>query len=285
MKKFILSVCLSSSFIYAQSVDYVPFSKISESKKKEYNFVKVKEEKNQKPKIDKQEVIKNSKKQKAVKKKTQKKQIKQKIEKTKVKKVTVKPSVIVENKTKTKYEPTSYSRAILLSASAEVAVFDTDYSSNTLNGSDTSISFTPTLELIDNKHKLKLQYFTASSEISGNDIDTRWLKIGYRYNYENANIGFDINKLTLSNSNAKDFLPSLELDLENRFNSFIVNYGASLGTNGDIDIYEYFLSLGYENKFESNNTSFNLGYKNKTIKADDIQLDYTGAFVSVKTTF
>lgn len=289
MKKVILSVCLSSSFVFAQSVDYVPFSKISENKKKEYNFVN-----SQKKKESIVKTTKEVKKTVPIKRETIEQPVRKIVKKKNrirvvpKKKMPITKKVVARtqmNPKEKEQETTSYNRAILLSAEAEVSFFTADYSSNTLNGSNTNLTISPKFELIDNKHKVKLQYFQASDDISNVDINTKWYKLGYRYNYKNSNIGFDINRITLSRSNLKEFLPSLEVDMQNKLNQFVLNYGGSIGTNGDVDTYEYFLNIGYEKKFDLNNTSFNLGYKNKTIKTDNAELDYTGPFISVKTVF
>lgn len=321
MKKTIFLLLISTG-LFASSEGYVPFSDFSNNQKLEYNFEKVDKIESFKKVYKKVEKIKEIKVPEVTKRivekditkdiDTIKKVIKEETPKIKIEKkelpkkeivkpISVKkiqktiitntpkidikkstPKVSLKNKIKKSKEDLTLSLEVVYSP------LSVSYSKASTNESNKSNSFEPKAELSYGKHKASAKYFKSENSFSTTNLETTWYKLGYKYNYKNANIGIDANHLVVEqNSNEKkESFPSLEVDFKNSVENIDLSYGASLGKNDNVDSYEYFVNVGIK-PISTDNTSLLVGYKNRTVKIEesDEKLEFKGPFIGVNTSF
>ena len=276
MKKVILlaSVCVG---LYASN-DYVPFSEFSKNQKLKYNFVKVENIIEEKKVIQKPII-------RAYKKETQKMVIKQR----EIRKPILTDSVMTKTPKKVPQKIMGHEDNISFSAQLIYSPITSNYSNSTSSDSRTTNLVQPEITVKYNKHTVKADYFTNESEFTSNKIDTTWAKLGYRYNYEAVNIGIDANYVDIDNNsnNIEEIFPSLGIDVKNVTDSIDFNYGASAGTNNNIDYsYEYFFNVDIKSSV-SDAASLVVGYKNKTIKLteDEEKYEFKGPYIGINTHF
>lgn len=256
--------------LYANS-DYVPFSKFTQSEQIEHNFKKVEVNNTKNIEIAKPIVPRVTKKVKT--------------------NDVVKEKILHTNKNQIKKQKhtkkTVYKQDILYSARLTYSPLTANYSSSLLDTSDTSNSVEPSGSVSFGNHKIEANYFKSENEFSSNKAETTWYKLAYKYNYENVNIGFGANHVSIdrNNNDIKETFPSLEIDFKNSSGLLDLEYGASLGKNKNIDYsYEYFINLNIK-PYENSNLALVLGYKNRTIEKDNEKIEFTTPLIGINTVF
>lgn len=291
--KRILVLSLITSALLAQD-EYLPLSKISDDKKMEYNFITLDKNidaKNIEPKVikeEKNEIVEPLKEEKTQLEKIAEEAIviekKDLILKKEIKKENS-PKNIVSNKDTINKSILNKQtqREVFFSAQITYSPISSKISASGISSSDDSNAFIPELELQINKHKIGAEYFKNEN----NYADISLIKLGYKYEYENTNIGADLNYLKVKTSldSQNEIYPSFEVDFNHNIENIKLSYGAGFGKNSDIDYaYDYFINAGIK-PYVLSEASFIAGYKARGFKMNDTKFDFKGPFIGVKSSF
>ena len=312
MKKAILFCILA--IVLNASDDYIPLSKISDDKKLEYNFVTldntiieakdldtkaitddgyssipvVEEIKYKAPEIKKtkenKQIINNEIKQKVLIEKIEPETIKQNvILKDEINISNIKKEQILVN---TKDDETQSNSKFKFSAQITYSPITTTISGSGISLSNKTNGFVPEIQLQKGNHKAVAEYFKVENDFLGANVETTIYKLGYRYVYENANVGVDANYAVFDDGTSdEEFYPSLEIDFSHNIDNIELSYGAGIGKNNNIDYaYDYFFNAGIK-PYALSEASLVAGYKNRTIKDNDSKLEFKGPYIGVKSSF
>lgn len=142
-------------------------------------------------------------------------------------------------------------------------------------------------------------YTYNNGEILNTNYNTSWLTVGYRYNYKNAKIGFDIhnynNKINIVGASnetdiKKDFtFTTLALDVNHDINKFNFTYGGSYGKkSNELRFYNYYLGVGMKDTLLPN-SNLSFGYKSQTLDIKNNSYEgkskYSGGYIKFEKIF
>jgi hypothetical protein len=305
--------------LYANS-DYIPFSKFSENEQIKHNFKKLEVNNNEKieqVKQIKKVSIRNYKKASEtniIKKTEIRKPIKTNI--NKIEKNIIQEKEVIQNKEiikeykndnilrkELKYteKPFSDNFSITPKLTYTFLRHDGDYPDKVGLKDEESILI-PEISLAYKNHILKAETMSTEGHfkrviIDGSDLDTKtsWHKLNYLYKYHNAKIGLSYNNYKTKwnaivsgipvSLNEKRTFASLEVHLKNEKDNLQVEYGASLGKSGNVDIaYDYYVNLGYK-IFKDDGLILSAGYRNRAIDFDSLKFEYNGPTISLSSRF
>ncbi len=305
--------------LYAGS-EYIPFSKFSQSQQIEYNFKKVEVDYTQRideAKQIKKVLIRNYKKPMPI-------IINEKIEIEKpisenstnieeqiIQKKDVNKNIEIVNEYKNdnilndevKYTEKPFSSDLSITPKLTYSYLrhDGDYPGK-IGLKDNENILVPEISLAYKNHILKAEVMSTKGHfkrvlIGGGDLDTKtsWYKLNYLYKYQDIKIGLAYNSykmkwnpivsnVPLSVNNKRTF-PSLEVHFKNEKDKLQVEYGASLGKSGTVNLaYDYYVNLGYK-IFKNDDLIISAGYRNRSIEFDSLKFEYYGPTISLSSTF
>lgn len=300
MKKSILLTFLATS-LFANG-DYLPLSKITEKQKLEYNFITLDnniqaQEVNTKSTIQKDEIVPEKEIPQKISNDLNTNKIIKKDELILKDEVKIEPkkAILVENTNYVKEEELNLDEKETTTFTAQVAFspITSEISGSGISLSDDSNTFIPQVEIGIDKHKIVAEYFQIKNSFSGTSFDSTIAKLGYRYAFDNLNIGGDVNysklELTLQGNDIyqEEVYPSFEMDFNQNIENIQLTYGAGLGRGDDIKYYlNYFINAGIK-PYALSDASFVVGYKARTLKYDEenIKVDFKGPYIGVKSSF
>ena len=289
------------------SSDYVPFSKFSQSQQIKYNFKKVEVNNIQKKEeVKKIENYYNQTPSNTIKEIEIVKPIDERVQEVETINVIQKEQLLeiekIEQATEKEIvkqevvQKTRYKQDILYSARLTYSPLSADYSDSLTSDSNKSNLIEPSGSVSIDNHKIEASYFKSDNDFFNNEnLDTSWYKLGYKYNYQNVNVGLAANHINFDGNllNGHDTFPSLEIDFKNTFASMDFEYGGAVGVGDQVEYsYEYFFNVNIKPSVNSDE-SFVFGYKNRTLElkvdadnnAIDHKLEFTGPFIGINTAF
>jgi len=273
----------------------VPFSKFSKSDQIKYNFNKIEvdySKKIEKVKQIKKGLVRNYK-EATIPKIIKKTPLAQEVKEFSESKIIQKEKIDEKQKA---VQIIRYKRDILYSARLTYSPLNTDYSDSLTSDTNKSNLIEPSGSVSFGNHKIEASYFKSDNDFFNNEnIDTSWYKLGYKYNYENVNIGLSANHISFDGNllDGYDTFPSFEIDFKNTSDYVDFEYGGSVGLGDQVNYsYEYFFNVNIKPSVNSDE-SFVIGYKNRTLElkvdadnnAIDHKLEFTGPFIGINTVF
>lgn len=295
MKKIII---LSSLVLSLFSDDYVPLSNLSDKQKEEYNFINKKSvekiDEDSYKKVKDIKILNNQTKE-------EKQELSKPINNEFVKEYK-KDNILKDER---EVSQSNFNKDFSITPKLTYSYLKTDiYGTNKVSVVDETNEVIPEISFKYKNHILKADFMDSKAYFnnvlmigSALETTTKWNKLYYLYNFENANLGLAYNKFDLDwkvvkynvvLSNTEEF-PTLEFHMKNEENRLQVEYGVSYGKNHNIDyVYEYYVNLGY--KLLKNDTLIlSAGYKNRTLDFEDningYKFQYKGPILSLGGTF
>lgn len=295
MKKIII---LSSLVLSLFSDDYIPLSNLSDKQKEEYNFINKKSvekiDEDSYKKVKDIKILNNQTKE-------EKQELLKPINNEFVKEYK-KDNILKDER---EVSQSNFNKDFSITPKLTYSYLKTDiYGTNKVSVVDETNEVIPEISFKYKNHILKADFMDSKAYFNnvlmiGSDLETttKWNKLYYLYNFENANLGLAYNKFDLDwkvvkynvvLSNTEEF-PTLEFHMKNEEDRLQVEYGVSYGKNHNIDyVYEYYVNLGY--KLLKNDTLIlSAGYKNRTLDFEDningYKFQYKGPILSLGGTF
>lgn len=179
---------------------------------------------------------------------------------------------------------------------------------------DNGYTFIPLISIKNDYHTLLMSYFSSNYEKTNKlnkaivlntdtynsgstiktTIDTSWKHLGYRYNYYNTDIGFDIHmfdsNVQIENTkiDGSYIYHALSFDKKHYLNDNIISYGGSFGMGSEVDYTSYYFAAGTKVSF-INNLNILFGYKVRNLDIKDeiytSEVSYNGFYLNFTKAF